>query len=68
MNNIGKLILTFVLSTSLGSALSAQNLVKVSGLVTSADDGLPMMGAAVMAGPGNGVITDLDGVLEHRIR
>lgn len=30
-------------------------------MVTSADDGLPMIGVGVMAGPGNGVITSLDG-------
>ena len=29
--------------------------------MTSADDGLPLMGVAVMAGPGVGVITSLDG-------
>ena len=42
-------------------ALNAQSLVKVSGVVTSADDGLPMIGVAVMDGAGNGVITSLDG-------
>ena len=42
----------------------AQTMVKVSGIVTSADDGLPMVGVAVMAGPGNGVITSLDGDYE----
>ena len=39
----------------------AQSVVKVSGVVTSSDDGLPMVGVAVMAGPGNGVITSIDG-------
>ena len=39
----------------------AQNPVKVSGTVTSADDGLPLIGVAVVAGPGIGTITDLDG-------
>ena len=39
----------------------AQSVVKVSGVVTSSDDGLPMIGVAVMAGPGNGVITSIDG-------
>ena len=41
--------------------MNAQTLVKVSGIVTSADDGLPMIGVAVMDGSGNGVITSLDG-------
>lgn len=41
--------------------LSAQSLVKVSGVVTSAEDGQPLAGAAVMAGPANGVVTSLDG-------
>ena len=39
----------------------AQTKVVVSGVVTSAEDNLPMMGAGVMAGPGVGVITNLDG-------
>ena len=41
--------------------MHAQTLVKVSGVVTSAEDGLPMMGVGVMAGAGSGVITSLDG-------
>ena len=44
-----------------GVSLMAQSVVKVSGVVTSSDDGLPMIGVAVMAGPGNGVITSIDG-------
>ena len=44
-----------------GISLMAQSVVKVSGVVTSSDDGLPMVGVAVMAGPGNGVITSIDG-------
>ena len=39
----------------------AQTKVVVSGIVTSSEDNLPMMGAGVMAGPGVGVITNLDG-------
>ena len=39
----------------------AQTTVKVSGVVTSADDGLPMIGVAVIDGNGNGVVTSLDG-------
>lgn len=48
-------------SMCLAFSVDAQSLVKVSGVVTSADDGLPMMGVAVMAGPGNGVVTSIDG-------
>ena len=44
-----------------GVSAYAQSVVKVSGVVTSAEDGLPMMGVGVVAGPGNGVITSLDG-------
>ena len=46
------------------SAAVAQTKVKVSGLVSSADDGLPLIGAGVMDSQGNGVITDLDGKYE----
>lgn len=61
MKNYLKLILTIFLSAAAGVVLSAQTVVKVSGVVTSAEDGLPMMGVGVVAGPGNGVITSLDG-------
>ena len=42
-------------------SMSAQSLVKVSGVVTSAEDGLPIIGASVMAGPSTGVVTSIDG-------
>ena len=61
MKNYLKLILTIFLSAAAGVVLSAQTTVKVSGVVTSAEDGLPMIGVGVVAGPGNGVITSLDG-------
>ena len=61
MRNIKKFI-TAILYLMLGCGFaSAQTMVKVTGVVTSADDGLPMIGVGVMAGPGNGVITSLDG-------
>ena len=41
--------------------LSAQSIVRVSGVVTSAEDNLPMIGVGVLAGPGVGVTTSLDG-------
>ena len=56
-----KLIATLLLVLAGCFALNAQTLVKVSGVVTSSDDGLPMIGVAVMDGAGNGVITSLDG-------
>lgn len=61
MRNIKRLFLTLFLMTFGGVSLMAQSVVKVSGVVTSSDDGLPMIGVAVMAGPGNGVITSIDG-------
>ena len=67
MRKFQKLILTLILSVIGGVALWAQSSVKVSGVVTSADDGLPMIGVAVMAGPGNGVITSLDGEYEIEV-
>ena len=61
MNKTSKIIAVILLAIFGCGAVSAQTLVKVSGVVTSADDGLPMIGVGVMAGPGNGVITSLDG-------
>ncbi len=58
---MAKFIATLVLILSGCFALDAQVLVKVSGVVTSSDDGLPMIGVAVMDGAGSGVITSLDG-------
>lgn len=61
--NKGQKFLTVVIFLLLGSSIGlfAQSLVKVSGIVTSSDDGLPLIGAAVMTGDGDGVITSLDG-------
>ena len=61
MKQMPKLFATLMLAFAGVFALNAQSLVKVSGVVTSSDDGLPMMGVAVMDGAGNGVITSLDG-------
>ena len=61
MKKMPKIIATLVLAIAGCFALNAQSLVKVSGVVTSSDDGLPMIGVAVMDGAGNGVITSLDG-------
>lgn len=47
---------------SFGLSISAQETtVKVSGVITSAEDGLPIIGAAVIVGPGVGVSADFDG-------
>ena len=61
MKKMPKIIATLILVVVGCFALNAQSLVKVSGVVTSSDDGLPMIGVAVMDGAGNGVITSLDG-------
>ena len=61
MNYLRKLIVQILLIIAFAVAADAQSKVRVSGVVTSADDGLPMMGVAVMAGPTEGVVTSLDG-------
>ena len=61
MKKMPQIIATLVLAIAGCFALNAQSFVKVSGVVTSSDDGLPMIGVAVMDGAGNGVITSLDG-------
>ena len=67
MKNNLKLFLT-VLAAVLSMGLAhAQSTVKVTGIVTSAEDGLPMIGVGVMAGPGTGVITSLDGEYEIEV-
>ena len=64
MRNFKRLFVAFSLSL-IGCCMAyAQSSVKVSGIVTSADDGLPMIGVAVMDGKGNGVITSIDGEYE----
>ena len=40
---------------------SAQNFVKVSGTVTTAEDSLPLIGASVISSPTSGVATDVNG-------
>ena len=61
MNKLIKLLIITSFSFVWCFELGAQNRVKVSGVVTSSDDGLPMVGVAVMDGAGNGVVTSLDG-------
>ena len=61
MKKLFKLLLTALLAVIGCISADAQALVKVSGVVTSSDDGLPIIGVAVMDGAGNGVVTSLDG-------
>ncbi|MGM9734980.1 MAG: SusC/RagA family TonB-linked outer membrane protein [Candidatus Cryptobacteroides sp.] len=62
MGRFKELFLSALLTVFAGGGMAhAQSLVKVSGVVTSADDGLPLVGVAVMSGPGTGVVTSLDG-------
>ena len=61
MGNLTKFLSALALMFAGCFALNAQSLVKVTGVVTSSDDGLPMIGVAVMDGAGNGVVTSLDG-------
>ena len=62
MKSIRTLIFTILSLVFLGSGNAfAQSLVKVSGVVTSAEDELPMIGVGVLAGPGVGVTTSIDG-------
>ena len=61
MKKLINLFSTLLLVFAGSFALSAQSLVRVSGVVTSSDDGLPMIGVAVIDGTGNGVVTSLDG-------
>lgn len=61
MNYFKNLFVQILLIIAFAVAADAQSKVRVSGVVTSADDGLPMMGVAVMAGPTEGVVTSLDG-------
>ncbi|MGM9780621.1 MAG: SusC/RagA family TonB-linked outer membrane protein [Candidatus Cryptobacteroides sp.] len=60
-----KYVLAALLLLLSANALNAQSAaVKVSGVVISSDDGLPVIGAAVINSEGDGVMTDLDGRYE----
>ena len=62
MKSIRTLIFTILSLLFLsGTSVFAQSNVKVSGVVTSAEDDLPMIGVGVLAGPGVGVTTSIDG-------
>ncbi|MBO5419068.1 MAG: TonB-dependent receptor [Bacteroidales bacterium] len=69
MRKLNTFVLALIASILFGTIdAQAQSLVKVSGVVTSADDGLPMIGVAVMAGPGTGVVTSLDGDYQIEVK
>lgn len=61
MKQIKKLIFTLLMCVTGAGISFAQTSVKVSGIVTSAEDGLPLVGVTVIAGPGVGVSTSIDG-------
>lgn len=56
-----KKLLAAALALVLSSVAWAQNFVSVHGTVTDAQDGSPLVGVAILAGQGNGAVTDLDG-------
>ncbi len=61
MNRFGKLIVSLLICILCSAAAFAQTTVKVSGIVTSAEDNMPLVGVTVIAGPGVGVSTSIDG-------
>lgn len=64
MNRLAKLSFAFIICVIGGGISFAQDKVKVSGTVSSAEDNLPMIGVTVIAGPGVGVSTSVDGEYE----
>lgn len=54
-------LLCCVFACGLGVEAFAQSQVTVSGVVTWKDDGMPLIGVTVIAGPGVGVSTGVDG-------
>ncbi|MGN1215296.1 MAG: SusC/RagA family TonB-linked outer membrane protein, partial [Candidatus Cryptobacteroides sp.] len=57
-----RFLLTLACFLSVAASGYSQDKVAVKGVITSAEDGLPLIGAAVLDGNGNGVVTDLDGI------
>lgn len=54
-------IIAVVFSLLFVTVAWAQRSVRVTGVITDAFDNQPLVGAAVMAGAGNGVVTDMEG-------
>ena len=61
MKRILSNLLTIALLLLSATSLSAQELITVSGTVTSAEDTLPLIGVSVISGPNSGVTTGIDG-------
>ena len=61
MKNIEKLFISLLTCFLVGNAALAQTNVRVYGVVTSAEDGEPLPGVAIVTGTGTGVLTSLDG-------
>lgn len=61
MKRFEKLIASLLVCLLGGGISFAQPSVKVSGVVTSAEDNMPLIGVTVIAGPGIGVSTSVDG-------
>lgn len=61
MKRFVKLIASLLVCLVGGGISFAQSSVKVSGVVTSAEDNMPLIGVTVIAGPGIGVSTSVDG-------
>ena len=61
MKRILSNLLTIALLLLSAISLSAQELITVSGTVTSAEDTLPLIGVSVISGPNSGVTTGIDG-------
>ncbi len=60
MNKFQKFLIVFLTCLTGGGAF-AQTSVNVTGVVISAEDKLPLVGVAVIAGQGQGVMTSIDG-------
>lgn len=65
MRKLKRTPITYLLLMILPVWAQAQDLVKVSGVISSADDSLPLMGVAVMAGPGIDTILHENQVILH---
>ena len=60
-------VVILILLAGWGNVSLAQSLVNVSGVVTSADDGEPLIGAGVVAGPSQGTVTSFDGSYQIQV-
>ena len=58
---MARLLAAIAVFLSVAVSAYSQEKVVVKGVITSAEDGLPLIGAAVLDEKGNGVVSDLDG-------